>query len=140
MTHHYLALERSYGLKCNADNDEDRRTADADTLQRRYAQCQNDREYSDDSEEYRTDQRDLVERVVDEVRSGLARSVAGDSAVVLLQVVCDLNRIVLNGNVEIVECNDEQEVDDRIEGTSLAEQPYKAVPERVARTIYLEEE
>ena len=110
MTHHDLALERSYGLKCDADNDQDRCAADADTLKRGYAERQNDREYSDDSEEYRADQCDLVERVIDEVRSGLARSVARDRTVILLQVVCDLNRIVLNGNIEIVECDDEQEV------------------------------
>ena len=53
MTHHDLALERSYGLKCDADNDQDRCAADADTLKRGYAERQNDREYSDDSEEYR---------------------------------------------------------------------------------------
>lgn len=70
MTHHDLALERSYGLKCDADNDQDRCAADADTLKRGYAERQNDREYSDDSEEYRADQCDLVERVIDEVRSG----------------------------------------------------------------------
>ena len=78
MTHHDLALERSYGLKCDADNDQDRCAADADTLKRGYAERQNDREYSDDSEEYRADQCDLVERVIDEVRSGLARSVTRD--------------------------------------------------------------
>ena len=33
MTHHDLALERSYGLKCDADNDQDRCAADADFLQ-----------------------------------------------------------------------------------------------------------
>ena len=84
MTHHDLALERSYGLKCDADNDQDRCAADADTLKRGYAERQNDRENSDDSEEYRADQCDLVERVIDEVRSGLARSVARDRTVVLL--------------------------------------------------------
>ena len=140
MTHHDLALERSYGLKCDADNDQDRCAADADTLKRGYAKRQNDREYSDDSEEYRADQCDLVERVIDEVRSGLARSVARDRTVVLLQVVCDLNRIVLNGNIEIVECDDEQEVDHCIQRTALAEQSYEAIPEGVACSVDSEEE
>ena len=84
MTHHDLALKSPYGLKCNTDNDEDRCTADVNATERRNAQRQNDREYRDDSEEYRADQRYLVERVVNEVGSRLARTITGDSAVVLL--------------------------------------------------------
>ena len=84
MTHHDLALKSSYGLKCNTDNDEDRCTADVNTTERRNAQRQNDREYRDDAKEDRADQGDLVERVVNEIGSGLARTITGDSAVVLL--------------------------------------------------------
>ena len=132
MTHHDLALEGSYGFKGNADNDQDRCTADADSSQSRNAQCQNDREYCHDTEEYSADQCDLVEGVVDEVSSGLARTVSGDRTVVLLQVVCDLNRIVLDRYIEVVECDDEQEVDDRIKGSTLVEEPEESAPEAFA--------
>ena len=139
MTHHDLALESSYSLKRNTDNDEYRRTADADTAELRNAKRQNDGEDSDDSEEYRADQRYLVERMIDEVGSGLARTITGDSAVVLLQVVRDLNRIVLNGNIEIVECDDEQEVNYCIKRSTLIEYSQETAPEALAVLSYLEE-
>ena len=139
MTHHDLALESSYCLKGNTDNDEDRSTADADTAERGNHKRQNDREYRDDTKEDRADQGDLVERVVNKIGSGLARTITGDSAVVLLQIVCDLNRIVLDRYIEVVECDDEQEVNDRIQRTSLAEQSYKAVPETLACSVDSEE-
>ena len=129
MTHHDLALESPYSFKGNTDNDEDRRTADADTSERGNAQRQNDREYCHDTEEYSADQGDLVERVVDEIRSGLARTITGDSAVVLLQVVCDLNRIVLNRYIEVVECDDEQEVDHCVQRSALVEHSEESTPE-----------
>ena len=84
MTHHHLALERTYSLKRNAYYDEDRCTAEADTAERGNAQRENDGEYRDNSEEYRTYQCDLVERIVDKIRSGFTRSVTRDSTVVLL--------------------------------------------------------
>ena len=139
MTHHYLALEGSYSFKRNTDYDEDRCTAEADTAERGNDKRQNDREYRDDTKEDRADQGDLVERVVNEIGSGLARTITGDSAVVLLQIVCDLNRIVLDRYIEVVECDDEQEVNDRIQRTSLAEQSYKAVPETLACSVDAEE-
>lgn len=129
MTHHDLALESPYSFKGNTDNDEDRRTADADTSERGNAQRQNDREYCHDTEEYSADQGDLVERVVDEIRSGLARTITGDSAVVLLQVVCDLNRIVLDRYIEVVECDDEQEVDHCVQRSALVEHSEESTPE-----------
>ena len=61
MTHHDLALEGSYGFKGNADTDQDRCTADADSSQSRNAQRQNDREYCHNTEEYSADQCDLVD-------------------------------------------------------------------------------
>ena len=57
MTHHELALKRTNRFERNADNDEDRGAADADAAKLRNAKRQNDREYCDDSEEYRADQR-----------------------------------------------------------------------------------
>ncbi len=81
VTHHHLAFKRTYRFKRHADNDQYRCTAKLD-LKSGY-QAENDREYRDYSEEYRSDKRDLVERIIYKVRCGLSRTVAGDSAVVL---------------------------------------------------------
>ena len=95
MTHHNLALKCTNGFKCNTDNDEDRCTAEADACQTS-AQREDYGENCDDSEEYRTYKSYLVERIVDEIGSGLTGTITGDSTIVLLQVVCDLNRIIGN--------------------------------------------
>ena len=139
MTHHHLAFERTYSFKRNAYYDQQCCTAKADALQAGYEHRNDDGEYGDDSEEYRTDQCYLVEGVVNKVGSGLTGSVTGDSTVVLLEVICDLNRIVLNGNVEIVERDDQHEVDNSVKNTVLAEQSYKTIPEGISCTIDTEE-
>ena len=73
------------------------------------------------------------------VAGRLSGAVAGDRAVVLLEVIRYFNRIVLYRNIEVVERNDQQEVDHRIHGAALAEHSYEAVPEALARSVYAEE-
>ena len=138
MTHHNLALQRTYRFQRNADYDKHCGTAQA-YARHSGTQREDYREYSDYSEEYRADKRYLVERVVDEVRRGLAGSVSRDRSVVLLEVVRYLNRIVGNGNIEIVERNDQHKVNYRVGGAVLAEKSYKAVPEAVLSAVNAEE-
>ena len=139
MTHHYLALERTYCFKRYTYYDEYRCTTDGDSRKRRYAQSTDNGEDGDNSEEYSADKCDLVERVVDKVGSGLSGAIAGDSAVILLQIVGYLNRIILNGYIEIVKRNDKQEVQYSIRNAAGAEESYETMPEARTRTVYTEE-
>lgn len=54
MTHHQLGFQSSYGFERNAYDDEDRSTAHRD-VELWYRKIEKYREYSDDSEEDRTD-------------------------------------------------------------------------------------
>ena len=109
MTHHHLAFQRTYRFKRNAYNDKDSRTAEgksSDTAEI----LENDRENCYEAEEDSADKRNLRQRVVDKVRRGLSGSVTGDSTVVLLKIVGNLNRIVLDSYIEVVEADNQNEV------------------------------
>ena len=69
---------------------------------------------SDDAKIDGAEEGDLVEHLLDELAGGLARTEAGNVAAVLLQVIGHLNRIELDGGIEISEEDDQQEVNDGI--------------------------
>ena len=58
VTHHQLGFQSSHSFQRNAYDNEDRSTAHRD-LQLRNSEVEDDRENSDNSEEYRTDESDL---------------------------------------------------------------------------------
>ena len=113
MTHHHLRLHSSCSFKRNGNNDKYRGTAHC------YIHLghnsEDDREYSDNAEEHSSDERDLSEDLLQMIGGRLSGSYTGDSAVVLSQIVGDLNRVVLHGNIEIVESNDEYKVQASVE-------------------------
>ena len=114
MTHHHLAFKRTYGLKSNTYDDKHRGTAQGETLYTAYI-LENDRENRYEAEEDGADKRNLRQRVVNKVRRRLSGSVTGDSAVVLLKVVSDLDGVILDSHIEVVESDDKQEVKHRVQ-------------------------
>ncbi len=130
MTHHHLAFQRTNGFKRNAYYDKDRRTAEGKSLYTAEI-LENDRENCYEAEEDGADKRNLRQRVVDKIRRGLSRSVAGDSAVVLLEIVGDLNGVILNSHIEVVEADYQEEIKHRVKPARSAEQSYEALPEIV---------
>ena len=143
MSHHDLALERTNRLKRNADDDQHCRTAERYLREARVYPRENDREYRDNSEENSADKRYLVQGIVDEVRRGLARTITGNSAVVLLQVVCYLHGIIGDRHIEVVEAQNQQEVEDSVCGRGVCEKSHEALPEIVTAcsvSSYSEEE
>ena len=44
------------------------------------------------------------------IRCGLARTITGDSTIVLLKVIGYLYRIILHCNIEVVEADDQEEI------------------------------
>ena len=124
MTHHQLGFQRSHSFQSNAYDDEDRSTAHRD-LQLRNSEVEDDRENSDNSEEYRTDESDLGENSLNEIAGGFTRSDTGDTAVVLAEIVSYLNGIILHGNIEVVKSDDKQEINYRIPGAVISEEVEK---------------
>ena len=62
---------------------------------------------------------------------GFAGTEAGDRAVVAAQIVGDLNRVVLDGHIEVVEGQDQQQVDDDVKRRRIVEGTEECVPERM---------
>ena len=110
MTHHQLGFQSSCRFQCNADADQDRGTAHGEGLEIRVDLGQEDREDRNDTQEDGTDECDLGEHSLEVIRSGLTGADARDGAVGLPQTVGDLNGIVLHGNVEVVERDDQNKV------------------------------
>ena len=106
--HRHEAVEAAGGIECHTDHDPQTGTAQLDAHTGQVAQ--NDRQHSHHSEEDRADEGDLVQRAGDEIAGRLAGTEAGDRSVVAAQIVGDLNRVVLDGHIEVVEGQDQQQV------------------------------
>ena len=118
MAHEHLGLEGLDGLEGDADHDEHGRTADSQSAHP--VEVAHDlRQGSDDRQEDGAHQRDLVQHLGDEVRGGPAGTEAGDEAAVVLEVVGDLDGVELDRRIEIREAEDQQDVDDDIQGLAL---------------------
>ena len=117
MTHHHLRFHSSCSFKCNAYYDEYRSTAHCDIQL-----CDNseyDREDSDYTQEHCTDQSDLTKDLLEVIAGGLTGSYARYAAVVLPEVVSDLDRVVRHTYIEVVERDDENEIQTSIERMSV---------------------
>ena len=138
MSHHHLAFKSTHGLNSNAYDNEYGSTAERKSPYSAYV-GEDYGEYRHESQEYRAYHRYLGQRILYEVRGRLTGSVSGDSAVVFLQVVGDLNGIELNSYIEVVETDDENKVQYRVQPARSAEQSYEAVPERGPVSVDAEE-
>ena len=108
MTHEHLRLHLLDRVKRNTDDDDDRGAAQSHIGEVRGDRTDDQRYQSDDAEEYGTDEGNLAERLGDEVAGRLAGTEARDEAAVLLQVVGDLDRVELDGCIEVCKCEDQQ--------------------------------
>ena len=129
MTHHHFRLQRADGFECYADNDQDGGTTHCQRTEVRVHPVQCDREDRDDTEEECTHQSDLGENTLDIVGSRLTRTNARNAAVALTEVVGDFDRIILHGHIEVVECNDQNEVDQSVGPSSCIKEVDKSVIE-----------
>ena len=125
--HQHVAFHGAAGVQRHAHDDQQAGTAQLNAHAGDVAQ--HDGQHRDDAKEHSADQGDLAQALGDEVAGGLARTDAGDGAVVLAQVVGDLHRVVLNGHVEVVEGQDQQQVDDGVEDAVVVEHVEERHPE-----------
>ncbi len=95
MTHHHLGFKRSYGFQNNAYNDKDRRTAHSDA-ELRHGKVGKDREYSDNAQEERSHKSNLAENSLNEIACRLARTYTRYAAVILSEIIGDLDGIILH--------------------------------------------
>ena len=115
MTHQHLSFQSLDGLQSHADNNDDRGAADGqranleDVTSDNGGQC-------DHGQVQRTKHGDLVDDLDDEVGGGLAGTEAGDETAVLLQVVRNLHGVEAHGGIEVAEANDQQEIENAVEG------------------------
>ena len=73
------------------------------------------REYRDDTKEQRADHCDLADDLADIGRGRFARTDARNRTVVVFDVVCNLNRVVLHRNIEVVEPDNQNEIENAVE-------------------------
>ncbi len=73
-----------------------------------------------------------------EIAGRLAGTEAGDRAVVAAQIVGDLNGVVLDGHIEVVEGQNQQQVDDHVKRGRIVEGAEECIPDRVSGLIDLQ--
>ena len=127
MTRGHVAFQRTTSVQRDAHNDQQAGTAKLDRDTRDVAQ--NDGQHRDDGQKQRTDQGDLVQRLDNEVAGGLAGTDARNGAVILAQLVRDVDRVVLDRNVEVVERNDKQQIHHNVHPAGVVEGVEENVPE-----------
>ena len=114
MAHHHLRFKRSCSLKRNAYDDDD--SGSADTYIANAGDCtENVGKKGDYAKEQRADKGNLADYSADKVAGRTTGTNTGNGAVVLLKVICHFNGIILNRYIEIAECNDKNEVKNRVE-------------------------
>ena len=115
MAHHHLALKLLDSLERDAYDNDDGCTAKRKTAEVDVELAVEQRDESDHGQEQSADKSDPGEDLLDVGGCGSAGTDARNSAVVLLEVVCHLNRVVLNGRIEIREHENEYEVQSDIQ-------------------------
>lgn len=111
MTHGHLSFDLSYSFKCNADNDQQRISAERDASERTAGNDVDNKRYnSDDAEEERTDKCDLVKNLLNEISGRLTGTDTHNGSAVLLKIVSNFNRVEGDSNVEVSEHDDEEKV------------------------------
>ena len=122
MTHQHLSLQSLHSLKGNAHDDDDGGTTDGQVGNAGHVLTSDQGQQSHNAQIQSAEDDDLIDDLLDEVSGGLAGTEAGDEAAVLLQVVGDLHRIILNGGVEPAEEEDHQTVHHGVHPALGAEQ------------------
>ena len=89
MTHRHLSLDRSCGLNSNADDDQKRRSAESEVVERCIVagirDSRDEHRYAgNDAEEASIDEGDAVKDLCDKVGSRFAGTLSGDRSAVLL--------------------------------------------------------
>ena len=127
MTHEHLGLQHTDGLQSDAHHDDDGRAADGqagdpgDPLH-------DDGENGHDAQEDGAEEGQTGQHAAQVLSRGTAGTEAGHEAAVLLQVVGHLHGVELDGSVEVAEREDQQEVDDRVNGAGRVEELQEVVP------------
>ena len=81
MTHKHLSFQCLHRLKSNAHDDDNRRTADRQVLHAGHQVACHDGQTGNDCQVDSTEDDDLINDLLNEVRSGLARTEAGDEVI-----------------------------------------------------------
>ena len=119
MTGGHIAFQRTGGVKSNADHDQQAGTAkldgDVGQITQHNGQARNNRQ------EDAADQGDLLQGLGDEVAGGLAGADARDGAVVLAQLIADVDGVVLDRNIEVVETDDQQHISHQVHRAGVVE-------------------
>ena len=136
VAHRHKAVEAAGGVKRHTNNDQQAGTTQLDAHTGQVAQ--NDRQYSHRSQEDRAQEGDLVQGAGDEIAGRLAGTEAGDRAVVAAQIVGDLNGVVLDGHIEVVKGQDQQQVDDDVQRRRVVKGMEKCIPERMRCLVNLQ--
>src|SRR5699024_6850654 len=113
MAHEHEALHAPACIQGHAYYDEETGTAQLNGHTGQVTQ--NNGHYGYQSQEEGSDEGNLVQDANDEVAGGLAGTNAGNSAVVLPQVVGDLYGVILDSHIEVVESHDQHQVDHYIQ-------------------------
>ena len=120
LTGQHLVFQCLDGLQRNTDNDDNGGTADGQGIV--HEVTHDNGQQGNDRQIQRAEDGNLADDLGNEFRGGPARPEAGNEAAVLLEVVGDFHRIVLNRRVDVAERDDQQEVDQAVEEAPVAEQ------------------
>ena len=109
MAHHKLRFQCTNCFDCNAYDDQNRSTTHRRNVDLGDVK-EDDREDCDNAEEDCTDECQLGKNLADIIGCRLSGADAGDTAIRLAEIVCHLNRIILHRHIEVVECDNQDEI------------------------------
>ena len=127
MAHGDLRFERSDRFQRDADDNQNRSTAEGDVGFGDHRE--DDREHCDQAEEDSAHEGDLRNDFREVINRGLAGPNTGDRAVVFADRVRNFHGVELDRGVEVVERQDQQKVKNPIEHTVIMEESEKLFPE-----------
>src|SRR5699024_11154312 len=125
------------GFQRNTHNDQQAGTTQLDGGAGDVAE--DDGQARDDGQEDGTDEGDLGQRLGDEITGGLAGTDTGNRTVVFTELVGDIYGIVLNRYIEVVECNDQQHINDEVQGAVVIERAEKRIQIRMRSSVQIDE-
>ena len=119
MTHHHLRFQIADGIQRDTNHNENRGAAQRN-IDSAEVSDQN-RKDRDDTQEQSAHQGNARENLGNEIRSRFSGTDSRNRTAVFPQIVRHLNRVKLDGSIEVSKPDDQNEINDRIEKTACAE-------------------
>ena len=119
LLHGQLGFDNSHRFEGNANNNQDGGASQCNICACKHGK--DDRKHRNQSQEQRSYHSNLPNNASNKFRSWFSRTDTGNDAIVLPEVIGNLNGIILNRNIKEVKRNNQNKVDARISPAVIIE-------------------